>query len=169
MNEQAAYIGILNKDGSVDSVRCKYDGYPLSLGSKLRGFYNTAKKVRQLISLGNLVSVGEIAYLPKGCSCFKDVDPCLSVTYAFYRDMGAGHGLEIRHDDNVDSYRTMRNDNHSYAYLYRNGKWYVVDCRDNMVYDKDWNRVRNNKRDLNLLTDDWARNYNKRDVDGMNA
>lgn len=169
MNENAAYIGILNKDGSVDSVWCKWDGQPFALGPKLRSFYNTAKRVRQLVSLGNLVSVGEMANLPAGCTCFKDADPCLSITYAFYRDCGPKYDLEIRHDDNVDSYRKMKNDNHSFAYLYKSGKWYVVDCRDNTIRDDDWNRIRNDKRLLNLLTDDYIEHYGNRDVDGMDA
>jgi hypothetical protein len=47
-------IGILNSDGSIDSVYHHFDGYPEWLGVKLKRNYKTSAKVRALIEGGGI-------------------------------------------------------------------------------------------------------------------
>jgi len=49
-----SFIGILNKDDSVDYIYCHWDGYPEHNGVLLNDFYNNEDTVRDLISLGDL-------------------------------------------------------------------------------------------------------------------
>lgn len=49
-----SYIGILNPDKSVDMIYCHWDGYPEYNGRILKQYYNTEKKVRELLALGDL-------------------------------------------------------------------------------------------------------------------
>ena len=52
-------IGILNQDGSVGTIYCHWDGYPAWVGKILLAHYNEEAKVRDLIALGDLSSMGE--------------------------------------------------------------------------------------------------------------
>lgn len=51
-------IAIRNDDGSFDSIYCHWDGYPSNNGVILRDHYRDADKVRALIALGDLSSLG---------------------------------------------------------------------------------------------------------------
>ena len=52
-------IGILNQDGTVDYIYCHFDGYLEHNGKILHEHYNTEDKVKQLIGLGDISSLGE--------------------------------------------------------------------------------------------------------------
>ena len=52
-------IGILHEDGTVDSIYCHSDGYPEYNGKILHGHYRSPAKVKELISLGDISSLGE--------------------------------------------------------------------------------------------------------------
>lgn len=47
-------IGIINKDGSIESIYCHLDGYYSHMGSVLLKFFNSTKKAKALIALGEL-------------------------------------------------------------------------------------------------------------------
>jgi hypothetical protein len=51
-------IGILNDDRSVTSIYCHFDGYPSGVGAILVAHYHDTVKVRELISLGDISSLG---------------------------------------------------------------------------------------------------------------
>jgi hypothetical protein len=51
-------IGVLNTDGSVTAVYCHWDGYPEHNGKVLMENYTTEEKVRELIGLGSISSLG---------------------------------------------------------------------------------------------------------------
>lgn len=51
-------IGIRNSDDSVDSIYCHWDGYPEHNGRILVEHYTDEAKVRELIALGSLSSLG---------------------------------------------------------------------------------------------------------------
>lgn len=53
-----ALIGIKNKIGKVTSIYCHWDGYPAYTGKILLNHYTDIKKVKELISLGDLSSLG---------------------------------------------------------------------------------------------------------------
>ena len=50
-------IGILNKNGTVESVYCHQDGYPEYTGYFLQNFYTSEKLVRNLINQGDISNI----------------------------------------------------------------------------------------------------------------
>lgn len=52
-------IGIVQKDGTIKSIYCHYDGYPEGVGATLQKYYNTRKKVEKLMKLGDISSLGK--------------------------------------------------------------------------------------------------------------
>lgn len=56
-----SYILMQNEDGSLDGIYCHFDGsydYPLSVGVILDKYYQDPNRVKQLIRLGDLSSIG---------------------------------------------------------------------------------------------------------------
>ncbi|NBX65031.1 MAG: hypothetical protein EBT66_08830 [Bacteroidetes bacterium] len=73
-----SFIGILNKDNTVDYIYCHWDGYPDYNGVLLVENYSNIDDVRDLISLGDLSSLAPNISAPEGCehsfeSRYKDV------------------------------------------------------------------------------------------------
>src|SRR5206468_10072588 len=52
-------IACKNEDGSIDLIYCHSDGYPSHNGRILLENYQSPAKVRQLIALGDIYSLGE--------------------------------------------------------------------------------------------------------------
>ena len=50
-------IGIMKKSGEIETIYCDQDGYPRHNGCMLFNFYNTAKKVKELISKGEIITL----------------------------------------------------------------------------------------------------------------
>lgn len=51
-------IGVLEPDGTVTSIYCHWDGYLSHHGPMLRDHYETEEKVRALVALGDISSLG---------------------------------------------------------------------------------------------------------------
>lgn len=51
-------IAIQNEDGTVDMVYCHWDGYPENNGVILQNHYTTEDAVRELLSFGDMSSLG---------------------------------------------------------------------------------------------------------------
>ena len=51
-------IAIENEDGTVDSIYCHWDGYPSHNGKILKEHYSDRAKLKQLIELGSISSLG---------------------------------------------------------------------------------------------------------------
>lgn len=51
-------IGMQNEDGSVTAIYCHFDGYPEGVGAMLVKYYSDPAKIRELLALGNLSSLG---------------------------------------------------------------------------------------------------------------
>lgn len=79
-------IGIINKDDSVDTIYCHWDGYPSNQGPLLTQFYNTADKVRDLIALGGISYLAEKLEPTTGSHSFEH--PEQNVVVAYHRDRG---------------------------------------------------------------------------------
>ena len=50
-------IGILNDDGTVDSIYCHFDGYISNNGKILQEHYTDPAKMAELIALGDISSL----------------------------------------------------------------------------------------------------------------
>jgi len=109
-------IGILNpEDGTVFGIYCHFDGYPSGVGAVLKEHYKSEHKVRELMWLGDLSSLGyEIGGEP-------NLHPRREVCRAYGRDMGKT-GTEARAFANLQAF-LEENLGQEYTYLFRNGKW----------------------------------------------
>ena len=54
-------IGILRKDGSIDSIFCHFDGYLDGVGEKLISYYNDISSANKLINRGDIEALHEYA------------------------------------------------------------------------------------------------------------
>ena len=114
---------IAYKEGNkIRSVYCHWDGYLSHNGYILQNFYQEARKIGQLIELGDISSLGaQLGAVP--------INSVLNVTTAdtvctFYgRDRGE-HGVEAREFDTVQDW-LAHYDWSEYAYLWLNGEWLV--------------------------------------------
>ncbi len=98
-------IAIQNADGTVSGIYCHWDGYLSHNGQILQDHYADEAKVRELIALGNISSLGaeigtahDFDAAPDGeCNAYgrdrgeRDVDAC---TEHNWRQFRAEHGQE---------------------------------------------------------------------------
>ena len=135
-------IGILNSDGSVDSIYCHFDGYTSNNGKILVENYTNEAKIRELLSLGDLSSLGEEIgvkhpfdcphlYGTPGYQAFKATYG--NMCNAYGRDRGET-GIESKHSANVESYLTIAEE---YNYLFYYGRWMV----HSYATDENWRQV----------------------------
>lgn len=89
-------IGIWNNDGSVKMIYCHWDGYPDHVGAVLLEHYTDETKVRQLLNLGDISSLGKDVSPPPGCSDHSHNNPVQGVTVSYYRDRAARTELGYR-------------------------------------------------------------------------
>lgn len=59
-------IGIENQDGTVTSIYCHWDGHPDTAGATLLKHYTNESKIRALIALGDLSTLGDDLYTERG-------------------------------------------------------------------------------------------------------
>ena len=98
-------IGILNADGSVDSIYCHHDGYLSHVGDLLINCYDTENKIRELLSLCDISS--------------------LEGTVKQTRDFAynsKGEDTEVLHSENESKFLESGEE---YNYIFKNGKWHV--------------------------------------------
>lgn len=122
-------IGILRKDGSIDSIYCHLDGYPEGVGIELHEHYRDRTKVN------NLIDLGDISHLEK----YLNPDPNKihefgydteqpNVVVAYHRDRG--EKLNKLHSKGMKEFNDycLKSDQ-EYAYLYNpeNRDWKVAD------------------------------------------
>lgn len=110
-------IGILEKDGTVSSIYCHWDGYLKNNGKILLENYNTEERVRELISLGSLSSLGKEIGTDLEHSFENPVE---DVCVAYHRDRG--EELRIFQHHSKDSF--LRN-GEDYNYLFDSDSWKV--------------------------------------------
>lgn len=52
-------IGILNSNGTINSIYCHWDGYPSNNGKILLEYYQDTEKIKKLINGGDISYLGE--------------------------------------------------------------------------------------------------------------
>ena len=112
-------IGVLLPDGTVEAIYCHFDGYPQGVGKTLELHYSDPGKVRQLMQLGHLSSLGEEIGVKQD---FRN--PIRGMCLAYGRDRGKPDN-ESEISSSVSSWLAEWS-LVSYAYLYANGKWSLV-------------------------------------------
>ena len=123
-------IALEYADGTVQQVYCHWDGYLENNGQILRDHYTDAFKLRELIDLGDLSSLGERI----GTQHAFDKAPEGECTF-YKRDRGET-GTEAKKFANFEDYKA----NHQYEeyeYILRNvdgtATWFVADHSDKYV------------------------------------
>jgi hypothetical protein len=119
-----SFIIVANPKGDFTGSYCHWDGYPSHNGRLLREHYNTRGKVRELIRLGSLSSLGERA---------KPLDPFNhtfdnkeeGTTVAYGRDRG--EPWDAVKPDTTDTLAELvqlaDESGCEYVYLFWNGHW----------------------------------------------
>ncbi len=81
-------ISVLNKDGTVDSVYCQFDGYLSGNGLVLFLYYSNLEKIKKLVSMGSITSLCEEIDIPPGVKHnYYEKHP--GITCFLHRDMHA--------------------------------------------------------------------------------
>lgn len=111
-------IGILNPDATITSVYCHNDGYVEGVGTALTTHYTNEAKIRELIALGDLSSVGPLVAPPKGMK-HRFGDAACGVTVAYGRDRGEMGCLARTHKD----FGRFIEDPEEYTYLWNGHEW----------------------------------------------
>lgn len=127
-------VGIKNEDGTITSVYVHHDGYPSGVGEVLFENYNDETKIRKLMELGDMSSIGtEPVDNPRAwetpglgvadwLKAFKEIhreDMCDT-----YKSRGEDCPASISKTEKEFEKKT-KNCWGEYAYLYKDGKWYI--------------------------------------------
>jgi hypothetical protein len=114
-------IAMENPDGTVTAVYCHNDGYLEHNGRILHNHYSDPEKVKDLISLGGLSSLGEQVAPPAGES-HRFNSQIQGVTVAYRRDRGDA----FRHRKHKSVSHFFNGDIEAYGYLFtQEGEWLV--------------------------------------------
>jgi len=93
-------IGYKTPEGKVRAIYCHYDGYVVGVGRTLQEHYQEARKIAQLVELGD-ASVLEPALFGTASHSFDTPDGDVTVFYG--RDRGET-GVEAREFDTVQDF-----------------------------------------------------------------
>jgi hypothetical protein len=144
----------IKSGNKVKTIYCHWDGYLANNGEILLKHYKTAKKVNELISLGNISSLKErVTPTVNGLIHKRDENglrvydtqhkpviiettnphtfdtPHIDVVVSYGRDRG-DTGQEYR------EYTDCVNESESFDYLFEKGKWYVRCGRTNGKFER---------------------------------
>jgi hypothetical protein len=109
-------IGYLNDQGNIVSAYCHWDGYPSHNGAILRGFYDTLPKVQELLSIGDMSSLGPRCDAPQG-------QPTSDHTIYYGRDRGEEPSPTKTHASKAELLDESKQGWVDYVYLFENGSW----------------------------------------------
>ena len=112
-------IAIQNEDGTVTGIYCHWDGYISHNGTILKDHYTNEAKVRELIALGDISSLGA------RIGTAHDFDNCpTGETNAYGRDRGEPNTAARTYDNWT---RFINTEGQEYDYLFQpsTGKWQV--------------------------------------------
>lgn len=130
----SATIILKTKEGNYKSIYLHNDGYPKGAGDTLKRYYKDYDKVEKLISLGNISFLGkEPVSSPDLWKKSNDMFYIIQHPEFYeehtlaYKDRGE-EGQEAQ----VTSELAYALGGTSYAYLYQDGKWYMVDDNANL-------------------------------------
>lgn len=102
-------ISILEKNGTVKTIYCNWDGYLSHNGEFLKQYYNTADKVNELISNGSMSSLREN----------------IEKSVFYHRDRN--EDLVINEFDSLETYHKYLEKNtekFNYLFVYPLNKWF---------------------------------------------
>ena len=120
-----SYIGKLYSDGSVKAIYCHWDGYPDHVGCILKKVYNCDEVIEELISLGDLSSLGANLYPdPSRRHTFDNPQKDVCVFYGRDRGETGQEAEELRDRDHFVMDGGHRGA--AWMYLWTGDKWDVI-------------------------------------------
>lgn len=127
-------IAMKNPDQSVSGIYCHFDGYPRGVGETLLTCYNDEEKIKRLIALGDLSSLGERLEPSPGSGHSFD-NPESGVTVAYHRDRGEELHPAVTWSNETEMLENSP-DTHcaEYCYLWAGSCWYVGCTRSQKWY-----------------------------------
>lgn len=115
----------LRENGSIRAIYCHWDGYPDSVGSVLNAHYTSVSKLKKLLALGSLSSLGE-RLAPKEDEIHTFEKPADGVTVAYHRDRGE----ELQKAKKVKETQMNKLNWGAYAYILdvETNQWFTFKC-----------------------------------------
>jgi hypothetical protein len=115
-----ALIALDNNDGTYSTVYLHWDGYPSYALQTLESFYSDINKVRKLIQLGDISSLGPLIEPDEGVPHSWD-NPAPGVTVFYGRDRHetvtkAQHSPSMAH-------LKQASQRYSFTYIFTNNEW----------------------------------------------
>ena len=120
-------IGLQKKDGRIESIYCHWDGYPEGVGKVLLNNYKDEDKVKKLLKLGDMSSLGsEPVANPKGWDYSEPMRDDMCVTYAT-----RGEYCPSAKSKDLEAYAELSDECWGeYTYLFKDNEWYLVEEDD---------------------------------------
>lgn len=124
------YIGIENRNMSVDAIYCHYDGYIDGVGRTLFDNYKDVNKIKELISLGSISTLGKVTEF-KQDSRYSWTVAENGYTMAYHRDRGENweDTKTLHFNSNWTFISEVRNDV-DYIYLFVDNEWWAMRSDD---------------------------------------
>ena len=115
-----SYIAMKTGENTYKAVYCHYNGYLSYNGVMLLENYNTADRVEQLLSLGNISSLREkIEPAPESKHCFETPDDDVTIFYGRDRGEKGQEAFTCTEKELKDPTSWIE-----YIYVFDGGKWY---------------------------------------------
>lgn len=129
-------IGIENRDGTITSIYCHHDGYPDGVGEVLVNHYDDENKIRRLLQLGDISSIGtEPVENVRGwetpapgttdwMKAYKELHP--EDQCVIYKTRGEDCPAKV-HNSIEEYQKHSRQCWGEYTYLFKDGEWFVME------------------------------------------
>lgn len=118
-------IGIQNKNGTFTTIYCYWDGYLSWVGNILQDHYTTEEKIKELINLGSLSSLGKEIGEKHSFEESMGREQCT----AFHRDRGEDM-RDVRALKIKDLNEWVKERYEQYNYFFREGEWWMFKLDD---------------------------------------
>lgn len=147
-------IAIKNKDGSIDSIYCHYDGYLEYNGKILNYYYRDIEKIKDLLDLGDISSLNiKIHPDPKFKHSFDIEERQEDVVVSYNRDRGESNVKKKHFDTMIDYKKYVMDSWMEYSYIYdeRTSKWYYSSIPKTNIAEFKYSELVDELIDKNLL------------------
>ena len=113
-------IAYKTPEGKIRSVYCHWDGYPAHNGEMLVRYYQQARKIAQLVELGQISILAEDVFpTPNSGHSFDSPEEGVTVFY------GRDRGEKLVGTQEYDDIPSWIDDMEEYAYLWNGQEWLV--------------------------------------------
>jgi len=120
-------IAIQKLDGSIEQIYCHWDGYIANNGTILKTNYKTPELVKQLISCGDLSSLGTRIEPLDNTHSFDTPEEGVCVFYG--RDRNERNQKFRSFADMTEFFSSSRREEYDYLYVEEEQHWYILSER----------------------------------------